>query len=45
MPLKRKLTPAFNSNTLAIQPQNALESSVDETARSTPVVSELFPKP
>jgi len=45
MPLKRKLTPIPNSNTLAMQPQNVLGSSVDKTARSTPAVSELPPKP
>ena len=28
--------PIFNSNTLATRPQNALGSSVDETAKSIP---------
>jgi len=42
MPLKTKLTPALDSNILAIQPQNALGFNVDETAKSTPAESELF---
>ena len=42
MPLKRKPTPAPNSNMLAIQPPNALRSSVDKTTRSILVESELL---
>ena len=37
--------PIPNSNILAMQPQNALKSSVDETARSILVVFKLPPKP
>ena len=37
--------PIPDGNTLAIQPQNALGSSVDETAKSILVVSKLPPKP
>jgi len=45
MPPKRKPTPAPNSNTLAIRPQNTLGSSVDETARSTLAASKLPSEP
>ena len=45
MPLKRKPTPAPNSNILAIQPQNALGSNIDETTRNTPVESKPLFKP
>ena len=44
MPLKRKPTPIPNGNILVIQPQNALEFSVDETAKSTPVASKPPPE-
>ena len=45
MPPKRKPTPAPNSNPLAIQPLNALGSSVDKTTRNTLVESKLPSKP
>ena len=41
MPLKRKPTPTPNSNTLAIQPPNALGFSVDKTTKSTLAESKL----
>ena len=34
MPLKKKPTPTLNGNTLAIQPLNALGSSIDKITRS-----------
>ena len=45
MPLKRKPTPIPNSNILVIQLLNTLEFSVDKTAKSILVESELFSKP
>jgi len=45
MPLKKKPTPIPNGNMLAIQPQNTLGFSVDETAKSTLVESKPPSKP
>ena len=45
MPLKRKPTPAPDGNTLAIQPPNILESSVNKTAKSILAESKLPFKP
>jgi hypothetical protein len=42
MPLKRKLTPIPDGNILAVQLPNALESSADETTKSTPAESKLL---
>ena len=39
MPLKTRLMPALDSNMPAIRRQNALRSSTDKNARSTPVES------
>ena len=41
MPLKKKPMPAPNGNILLIQLYNTVGSSANETARSTPVDSEL----
>ena len=41
MPLKRKLIPIPNSDTLIIQPLNALGSSVGKTARNILAESKL----
>ena len=42
MPLKRKLTPVPDSNTLVIQPLNTSGSNTDKTTKKTPVESELL---
>ena len=42
MPLKTKLIPILNSNTLVIRLQNALEFSVDKTAKNILASKLLF---
>ena len=44
MPLKRKPTPIFNSNILAIRPQNAVGYSVDKAIKITLAKSKLLSK-